>query len=202
MDDIILTGDLSRPDEASTATLVVCHPHPLYGGDRNNAVVRALIRAAERARCASVAFDFRGAGESMGEHDGNGAERLDVAAALAFVSTIEPELPVILAGYSFGAATALTLVDERVAAWIAIAPPISMLPTAPIAAHSHRPKFIAMPEHDQFTTLDAIRDATQSWDNTIVRSIDGADHFLVGQFVTERESVLDEFLRLAIASTL
>lgn len=202
MDDVILTGDLSRPDTTSVATVVICHPHPLYGGDRNNSVVRALARSAERAGCTSLAFDFRGAGESMGEHDGHGAERLDVAAAVGFVTTIDPETPVILAGYSFGAATALTLVDERVAAWIAIAPPISMLPTSPIAAHSHRPKFVAMPQHDQFTSLEAIHDATKSWDNTIVSTIDGADHFMVGQFVSDRESVLDEFLRLAIASTL
>lgn len=201
LDDVLLTADLARADGIARAVVVICHPHPLYGGDRHNSVVTALSRAALRAECTTLAFDFRGAGESGGEHDGNGAERLDIAAAVGFVAAIEPELPVILAGYSFGAATCLTMMDDRVCAWIAIAPPVAMMPTSPIAAVSHRPKFIAMPEHDQFTTVDAITQETSSWDNTTLRVIPGADHFMAGQFVSDRENLLDEFVHLAIAST-
>lgn len=200
-DDVVLAGDLSRPESGARAAVVVCHPHPLYGGDRHNNVVRALCAAAHSSDCVTLAFDFRGAGESSGEHDGHGAERIDVSAAVDFLEAIEPDLPVILAGYSFGAATILTLMDHRIAAWIAVAPPVAMMSTSPIAGASHRPKFVAMPEHDQFTSIDAITETTSAWDNTVLEVIHGADHFLVGAFVNEGRSVLDEFVRRAIAST-
>ena len=67
----------------SSSGYVVCHPHPLYGGDMDNPVV---VRAAEVARAGSAAtlrFNFRGVGKSGGVHDSGQGEREDVKAAVA-----------------------------------------------------------------------------------------------------------------------
>jgi len=55
---------------------VVCHPHPLYGGDMRNNVVDALVRALSETGVAAVRFDFRGVGRSGGEHGEGETERL------------------------------------------------------------------------------------------------------------------------------
>src|SRR5262245_48015227 len=86
------------------AGLVVCHPHPLYGGDMDNPVV---IRAAEVAREVGVAtlrFNFRGTGASGGVHDRGIGEQDDARAAIATLrARLGPDRPVGLSGYSFGA---------------------------------------------------------------------------------------------------
>ena len=66
----------------SQGGVVICHPHPLYGGDMENPVV---VRAAEV--CAALGltalrFNFRGVGGSTGTHGGGVAERVDVEAAI------------------------------------------------------------------------------------------------------------------------
>lgn len=200
IDNLILDGDLRRADGDASAGFVVCHPHPLYGGNRHDMVVAAIVEAATRASCPALAFDFRGVGASQGEHDGNGAERLDVAAAIDVMSHVVGDLPIIVAGYSFGAATALTVVEPRIGAWIAVAPPLGMFSTPPVAAHDHRHKFILMPDHDQFTSIADTELSIATWTNTTLTVLAGADHFMAGQFGTTKDSVLDELVSRAIAS--
>ncbi len=114
--DITLEGLLHLPDGDPRSGMagpfpgiVVCHPHPQYGGDMYNNVVGALVRAALDSGFAALRFNFRGTGESEGTHAGGQAEPGDVKAACAFLAE-EPEIDssrVALAGYSFGAAMAL-----------------------------------------------------------------------------------------------
>jgi uncharacterized protein len=86
---------------------VVCHPHPLYGGDMDNPVVIRAVEVAQVAGYATLRFNFRGAGASEGVHDRGGAEQEDVRAAMAgLASHVPPGMPVGVIGYSFGAAMA------------------------------------------------------------------------------------------------
>src|SRR5262245_51931249 len=95
------------------AGLVVCHPHPLYGGDMDNPVV---VRAAEVGRetgLSTLRFNFRGTGRSTGSHGGGTAEMADVQAGLAALAEGLPGgAPVGLAGYSFGAWVAARVAAE------------------------------------------------------------------------------------------
>ena len=99
------------------AGAVVCHPHPAYGGDRHNLVVDRIFHTLATAGTTVVRFDFRG--------DGGGAtEHLDVLAGMnAVAEHLGPERPLWLVGYSFGADVALSVGDDRVAGWAAVAPP-------------------------------------------------------------------------------
>jgi alpha/beta superfamily hydrolase len=163
------------------AAAVVCHPHPLYGGDMYNGVVDAVVYALAAAGVAALRFDFRGVGRSEGTHGGGLDERLDAVAALDAVAPLAGSGPLLLAGYSFGALVALAVTDSRVDGWFAVAPPLATTsPGAALAAGDHRPKLIEAPEHDQYTPPEAMGAATAGWVATTVESVPMADHFLAG----------------------
>jgi alpha/beta superfamily hydrolase len=88
---------------------LVCHPHPLGGGNMHNKVVyhaMKVLNAAEwNLRWPVLRFNFRGTGTSEGQHDGR-AESADVLAAIHWLHA-EYKLPIILVGFSFGAAMAI-----------------------------------------------------------------------------------------------
>ncbi len=120
---ITLEGLLHLPDGGGPSPgIVVCHPHPQYGGDMYNNVVSALVRAALHGGFAALRFNFRGVGESEGTHAGGQAERDDVKAACTFLAgqtEIDSER-VALAGYSFGAAMALLAAPDVSPAGLAL----------------------------------------------------------------------------------
>lgn len=196
IDGVTLEADIIRADgDSPRAFVVIGHPHPLHGGDRTNNVVRAIQSAAHRLGCHSIAPDFRGAGGSMGTHDGGVSERLDLAAACELAAFVEDDVPVVMAGYSFGAAVSLDVVHSSIAAWLAVAPPAVMLSGPPVASSSHLPKHILMPEHDQFTTMDQISSVVDGWRNTTVAMIGGVDHFFAVGADDACRSALELILR-------
>lgn len=79
---------------------VVAHPHPLFGGSLGNKVVQTLARAFVQQGWQAVRFNFRGVGQSTGEHD---AGRGELADFLAVVQSQAAQGPLCLAGFSFGA---------------------------------------------------------------------------------------------------
>ena len=105
-----LEGRLVSPRRAETgAGVVICHPHPLYGGSMDNNVVYAVSKALAEKGITSLCFNFRGVGRSEGLHDDGRGEIDDTLAAIAFLagcSEIDSGR-VGLAGYSFGGAVAL-----------------------------------------------------------------------------------------------
>ncbi|MBI2830997.1 MAG: dienelactone hydrolase family protein [Chloroflexi bacterium] len=128
--DIVLEGAWHLPDGAGKfPVVVVCHPHPLYGGDMWNNVVMAICDALPRKSIAAFRFNFRGVGRSGGAHGGGIAERGDVKAALSFVSSSQrvDAQKLGLAGYSFGASVAVPVAveDERVKLLALVSPALS-----------------------------------------------------------------------------
>ena len=80
-------------------TVVIAHPHPLFGGTMDNKVVQTLARAFVQAGWTAVRFNFRGVGASAGSYDEGRAETGDMRAVIGQVA---PDGPLALAGFSFG----------------------------------------------------------------------------------------------------
>ena len=81
-DGVSLEAERAVPDGTSRATVVLCHPHPQYGGTMRSIVIGALFDALPDAGFTVLRFNFRGVERSTGAHDEGRAELLDVQAAV------------------------------------------------------------------------------------------------------------------------
>ncbi|MFZ5917097.1 MAG: alpha/beta hydrolase [Chloroflexota bacterium] len=109
-----LEGTLHLPGAAAArGGVVVCHPHPQYGGDMHFYLVRRVAQACADRGWAALRFNFRGVGNSSGRFDHGRGEVNDVAAAAAFLARqIGEQRPLGLAGYSFGSLMAARYVAD------------------------------------------------------------------------------------------
>ena len=181
---LTLEGTLQIPGGSSSfPCVVVCHPHPLYGGDMENKVVVALCYSLWNAEIASLRFNFRGVGKSEGSFGGGVAEREDVNAAISFVASKEEidQESIGLCGYSFGAIPSfLGAVSEQIQAAAAISPPLSLSPLYGLNEYS-KPKLLISGSEDNFTPPQAFDAFFESLSKPKKRKvITGADHFWSG----------------------
>jgi uncharacterized protein len=171
--------------------VVITHPHPLYGGDMHNPVVAAIRRVYRKKGFATLRFNFRGAGESEGQHNNGVGERDDVLAAISFL-TESGFHPVDLAGYSFGAwVNALTLRDEgRTENLVMVSPPVAFIDFASIGRLPGL-RLVVTGSRDEIAPPDAIRQMLPAWNpSACLDIIDGSDHFY-GRHTRQLEEVLD-----------
>jgi len=188
-------GRGDRPDRATSAVLL-CHPHPQYGGTMRSGIIGSLFEALPRAGSAVLRFNFRGVEGSQGTHDQGTAELLDVLAALdTLVAEVDPAVPVIVAGWSFGGDMALGTYDDRIAAWLAFAPPLRLADHQAVA-RDDRPKLLVLAQHDEFRDPADVVAETEHWENTEVDVVSGASHFFVGRYDRVVEIALDYLARI------
>ena len=116
-----------RSSSPARGAAVLAHPHPLHGGSLHNPVVFRCERGLNRAGLTTLRFNFRGVGTSEGAHDEGRGEVEDLAAAATWLRGVEPEVPLILVGYSFGAwcAARHAVNDAKVTALVAIGLPVN-----------------------------------------------------------------------------
>ena len=180
-DGLALQAELAVPAGPARAAVVVAHPHPLHGGNMHATVVDALFRALPSDGVAILRFNFRGVQGSQGRHGYGRDECLDVAAAADEMAERFGDVPLVLAGWSFGADVSLAVDHPRVTGWVAVAPPLRILAADElIAGRTGRPVLLVVPAHDQFCPPDEVRSRTAAWDATVVEVIPMADHFLTG----------------------
>ncbi len=169
-------------------SLVVCHPHPVLGGDMENPVVMAICRAADRRGLATLRFNFRGVGDSEGEFSNGAGERQDLEAALKVVRRW-PGLDrrrIALAGYSFGASVALGGLRRCGAACSLafVAPPIASVRESRIA-NDKRPKLFVVGQNDRIAPPVSLQSALDDVRQPLrFAEVPAADHSLQGH---ERE---------------
>jgi len=103
---------LEEPDEAATGIALVCHPHPQHGGTMHNKVVFRMARGLRRSGNVVLRFNYRGVNQSEGEYAHGEGELDDSRVALELLRSRYPDLPLTLAGFSFGSRIALRLACE------------------------------------------------------------------------------------------
>ncbi len=183
--ELFLEGVLAIPEGAGPfPAVIVCHPHPLYGGSMDNNVVYSLSEALTRASLASFKFNFRGVGGSQGEFGQGIGEQEDVKAAISFINTVKAvdSKRIGLAGYSAGAGFALPvgLNDVRIKALAAVSPPLRMF-DFDFLKDCPKPKLFISGSRDNFTPADQFLEFCQNLpEPKEYESIEGADHFWWG----------------------
>ena len=175
---------------------VVCHPHPLHGGTMHNKVVFRAAKAAWQAGLPTLRFNFRGVGKSTGSFSEGIGEREDVTAALDFLGTRFPALPVCLIGFSFGASVGLRVGagDPRVVALVGVGVPVSST-NMDFLRGVLKPKLIIQGTRDQFGS----RAQVESFYGMLAEPkqlywVQNADHFFTGK-LEEVQRAIREFLR-------
>jgi hypothetical protein len=199
---------LNAGAENATHAALVCHPHPLFGGTLHNKVVFHTMKALHSFGFPVLRFNFRGTGLSQGEHDHGAGEVDDVRTALNWLDSAF-HLPLIFAGFSFGAAVGMRAAcgDARVQAVIGAGTPV-----APVAADTEaprvytyeflqeclKPKLLISGARDQFgprEKLEALVNSIPEPKKLVV--IEGADHFFEGRLRELREAI-EAWVREAI----
>ena len=179
----------------ATHAAIVAHPHPLFGGTLHNKVVFHTMKALNALGMPVLRFNFRGAGLSAGEHDHGEGEQEDVRTALDWLDR-EFHLPLVFAGFSFGAAIGLRVAcpDPRVDALIGLGTPV-----ATVEGRSYdfeflstctKPKLFVSGERDHFSPAAKLeaRVASLPEPKKIV-IIPAGDHFFEGRLREMREAV-------------
>jgi alpha/beta superfamily hydrolase len=181
-DGVTLEAELGMGSESPRCAMVLCHPHPQYGGTMRSIVISALFDALPSRGVACLRFNFRGVEGSGGEHDFGNLERVDAETAVAALAGhVSTDLPLILTGWSFGADMALSVRHGRVTAWMAIAPPLVSVHDLDGLANDPRPKLLALAQHDEYRDPSEVTAVAERWANTDVHVVGGASHFFMGR---------------------
>ncbi len=171
-----------RPEGALRGTAVIAHPHPLFGGTLDNKVVQTLARAFHQAGWRTVRFNFRGVGASAGLHDEGRGELQDL---LAVVAHAQPQGPLALAGFSFGAfvtshAFAQLHAQRPVDKLVLVGTAASRFQVAPIPLEAHERTLVIHGEADDTVPLSAVMDWARPQVLPVV-VVPGGGHFFHGQ---------------------
>jgi alpha/beta superfamily hydrolase len=186
---------LNAGAEHATHAALVCHPHPLFGGTLHNKVVFHAMKALNGFGYPVLRFNFRGAGLSQGEHDHGNAEVEDVRTALDWLDR-EFHLPMILAGFSFGAAVGLRVAcpDARVEAVIGLGLPVATIDDRiydfEFLRNCVKPKLFISGDRDQFgprAKLEKLVEALPEPKKLVI--VEGADHFFEGRLRELRDGI-------------
>ena len=176
---------------------LVLHPHPLGGGTMHNKVVFRVASALNDAGLGTLRINFRGVGQSSGEHDEGRGEVEDVRAALDYLSTQHPGKPITLAGFSFGSRVGLEvgISDPRVVNLISIGTPLEKYDFSFLNS-CHKPILFVHGDRDEFGAAEKVRALAASLPKEAkarVEIIENADHFFVGR-LDELKRVITEWI--------
>jgi hypothetical protein len=171
---------------------LVLHPHPLHGGTMHNKVVFRAARALNDAGLATLRINFRGVGASTGTHDYAKGELDDARAGLDYLTQSYPQLPLTLAGFSFGARVGLEvgIADGRVKFLVSIGTPVNMY-DFDFLRECRKPVLFVHGSRDEFGDVGKLKSLAAGSPpeaEARVEVIEGAGHFF--------DETLDELTRI------
>ncbi|MGI9069142.1 MAG: alpha/beta hydrolase [Pyrinomonadaceae bacterium] len=192
-----LEAILKEPRGTSVAGVaLVLHPHPLGGGTMHNKVVFRAASALNDAGLITVRINFRGVGQSTGEHDEGQGELEDVRAGLRYLPESFPEQPITLCGFSFGARVGLEvgISDERVKHLISIGTPVDKYDFG-FLGDCRKPLLLVHGDRDEFgrlpRLLDLVDQIKQHNASVEVHVIKDCGHFFEGHLDELKQAITD-----------
>ncbi len=182
------------PAGIPAAVAVVCHPHPLHGGNLNNKVVHQLAKTFAALGAVCLRFNFRGVGESEGEYDKGRGELQDLLAVVAWARARWPELPLWLGGFSFGGFIALQgarqLAPQRL---VTVAPAVNYCPDSSLNL-SGISWLLIQGDADDIVPAEQVTGwlAGQEVQPQLVL-LEGAGHFFHGRLNDLKQAIISSF---------
>ena len=181
-----LEGIIALPDgEGPFPGVVMCHPHPLNGGNMDNNVVVAVTFGLADAGIASLRFNFRGVGNSQGEHSKGEKEYEETLVAMDFLGAL-PDVNderIGLGGYSFSTRVicAHKQLYKKPLAIALVAPSLEAITDSPLQSDK-TPRMIITGDRDRLANSDGADEQLARFNPPAdYHLIPGADHFWVGQ---------------------
>ncbi len=191
-EDVTLSGLWAA--NAEDKAVIVCHPHPLYGGDRDNAVVQTTINTYARHGYSTLRFNFRGVGKSTGTYDHGKGEQKDLISAAAWLRAKEIS-QIHIVGYSFGAwISALTAGNGLNSTdLVLIAPPVAFI-KFPEPLSLTALSLVVVGGYDDFAPLPQVESKIMNWNKKAsLEIITQTDHFFFNA-LAELESILTKHI--------
>jgi alpha/beta superfamily hydrolase len=174
---------------------LVCHPHPLHGGTMHSRVVHHLSRGLAEAGFVTLRFNFRGAGQSEGVHDGGAGEMDDALVAFDHLGDIFGEPPSVIAGHSFGAWVGLRVGvgHPRRPRLVGAGLPVDRYDFS-FLADSSSELLVIQGDQDSFGPIDLLQAAAAKWPpQAKLEILAGADHFFEDHLGLLREAIAGFF---------
>jgi uncharacterized protein len=178
-------------------TALVLHPHPLFGGTMHNKVVFRAAAALSDAGLVTLRINFRGVGQSTGEHDEGRGERDDARAGLNYLADNYPGQAITLCGFSFGARVGLEvgMTDERVTRLISIGTPVDKYDFG-FLDQCRKPILFVQGDRDEFGGVERLRDLVAKIKAPVeLKVMIGAGHFFDDQLDELKKAITDWALK-------
>jgi uncharacterized protein len=174
-------GDGAGKDAAPRGIALVAHPHPLYGGSLDNKVAQTLARTLVGLNYVVYRSNFRGVGQTEGQHDEGHGEQDDLLAVLAHMRAQpgQDRLPLVLAGFSFGTvvlshvAQRLRDAGEEIERMVFVGTAASNWSVAPVPEST----IVIHGELDETVPISSVYDWARPQELPVI-VIPGAEHFL------------------------
>lgn len=198
---ILLDGVIAAPSQGTdkAPAILMCHPHPMLGGDMNSPVLLAASALANEHGLATLRFDFRGVGRSEGEFSNGKHEGKDVERALAFLANFPgvdgARLGIL--GYSFGASVLLRALPrlKRATCFALVSPPLSSVKDR-AATNDKRVKLFLTGQDDAVVPSATLQRLLDDMHGPVqFTEIPDADHRLRGCEQAAAERVVDFMLQ-------
>ena len=191
-----LEAILKQPrDGIVRGVALVLHPHPLFGGTMHNKVVFRAAAALNDADLLVLRINFRGVGQSSGEHDDGRGERDDVRVGLDYLAENYPGQEITLCGFSFGARVGLEVgvADQRVRRLISIGTPVDKY-DFDFLEESRKPILFVHGELDEYGNVERLRELVAKLKAPAeLKVIKGAGHFFDRQ-LDELKAAITEWV--------
>ncbi len=176
-------GVVAQPEEhnGSMPGVVICHPHPLYGGNMDNNVVLSLSFALAQQGFVTLRFNFRGVGNSEGEHTKGELEKQEALGALELLKAWPgvDSRRIGLAGYSFGSGVVLNNPElhKNARAFALISPSVHNLEASELKQKDY-PAFVIVGDQDKAFQSGEYLPALDAFSHPPGRVVvPGADHY-------------------------
>lgn len=175
---------------------IICHPHPLHGGSLRNKVVTTLAQAFDLLNLNTVRFNFRGIGKSTGQYGETIGETEDLYTVLNWVKKVVPDLPIWLAGFSFGGYIAATVANQEmtlIKELVTIAPAVNRSDFSKFTAIT-APWLIVQGDQDEIVPyLDVKHFALHPPAPVTLLTVNEASHFFHRRLLELRQLLVQHF---------